>query len=273
MKILIAVALIVLFLIGAAVGIVFLLAPSQSAVAVQELAEPLNGANTSSLDFDLAEGNLAIDRLTGGEPLLVGGTLEYYENGGMPARSLSSMGGQATFALSVGTDPRPRWRLPWEACNAENDWTLHLNPTVVYEIAARTGGGNLNLDLSGLRVSRINAETGGGNAEIRLPANAANLSAAVRTGAGKIVVEIGAGTKGQNDLTLENGAGSVEVLVPAGLAVKLVGTSGMGSILVDPALAQTGEGTYESADYDANQNRITIEVSNGAGTVKVQLMQ
>jgi hypothetical protein len=273
MKILLAVALIVLFLIGAAMGVVFLLAPSQSALAVQELAEPLNGANTSSLDLDLAEGNLAIDRLTGGEPLLVGGTLEYYENGGMPARNLSSLDGEATLALSVGTHPRPRWRLPWEACNAENDWTLHLNPTVVYEIAARTGGGNLGLDLSGLLVTRINAETGGGNAEIRLPVNAVNLSAAVKTGAGKIVVDIGEGTKGRNGLTVENGAGSVEILVPDGLAVKLVATSGLGEVLVDPALVQTGEGIYQSTDYANNENRITIGVSNGAGTVKVQMKQ
>jgi predicted membrane protein len=65
----------------------------------------------------------------------------------------------------------------------------------------------------------------------------------------------------------------VEVLVPAGLAVKLVGTTGMGSILVDPRLVQTGEGTYESANYDANENRITIDVSNGAGNVSVQMQQ
>jgi hypothetical protein len=273
MKILIAVVLIIFFIIGAVLGVVFLLAPSQNALAVQEIAEPLNEAHTSNLDLDLDQGNLAIDSLTGGEPLLVGGTLEYYENGGMPVRSLSSMGGQASLALTVGTDSRARWRLPWEACNAENDWTLHLNPMVVYEISARTGGGNLNLDLRELLVSRITAETGGGNTEIRLPANAANLSAAVKTGAGKIVVEIGAGTNGQNDLTLENGAGSVEILVPDGLAVKLVATSGLGEVLVDPALVQTGEGIYQSTDYANNENRITIGVSNGAGTVKVQMKQ
>ena len=273
MKILIAVALIVLFLIGAAVGVVFLLAPSESALAVQEIAEPLNEAHTSSLDLDLAQGNLAIDSLTGGEPLLVGGTLEYYENGGMPVRSFSSMGGQAALALSVGTYPQQRWRLPWEAFNAESDWQLHLNPAVVYEIAAKTGGGNLYLDLSGLLVARVTAETGGGNAEIRLPANAANLSAAVKTGAGKIRVEIAPGTKGHNSLAVENGAGNVEILVPDGLAVKLVAASGIGEVLVDPALVKTGEGTYESADYDANQNRITIEVSNGAGSVHVRMLE
>jgi hypothetical protein len=269
MKIAVAVVVGAVLLIGAALGVVFLRPPSQSAVAVQELAEPLNEAHTSSLDFDLAQGNLAIDRLTGGEPLLVGGTLEYYENGGMPARSLSSMGGQATLALSVGSDPSPRWRLPWEACNAENDWQLHLNPAVVYEIAARTGGGNLDLDLSGLRVTRLTAETGGGNAQIRLPNGAVNLSVAVKTGAGKIVVEVGAGTKGRNGLTVENGAGSVDIRVPAGLAVRLIATSGLGKVVADPSLVQTDEGTYQSGDYDVNENRITIHVSNGAGTVSV----
>lgn len=273
MKILIAAVLIVLFLIGAVVGVVFLLGPSQSTLAMQELAEPLNAVHTSSLDLDLAEGNLAIDRLTGGEPLLAGGTMEYYEDGAMPTRTLTSMGGHASLALSVGSDPRRRWRPPWDACSAENDWLLHLNPSVAYEIAANTGGGNLDLDLSGLLVNRITAETGGGNAEIRLPNDAVNLSAAVKTGAGKIVVEIGRGTKGRNHVTLENGAGSAEILVPAGLAVKLAGTSGMGIIVVDPALLQTGKGTYQSADYDDNANRVTIEVSNGAGTVKVRMLK
>lgn len=273
MKILATVVFSIVLLIGAAVGVVFLLAPSQSAVAVQELAEPLNEARASSLDLDLAEGNLAIDRLTGGEPLLVGGTLEYYENGGLPARRFTSMGGHARLALTVGTDPRPRWRLPWEACNADNDWQLRLNPVVVYEIAARTGGGNLNLDLSGLLVNRMTAETGGGNAEIRLPNNAVNLSAAVKTGAGRIVVEIGTDTKGRNSLTIENGAGSVEILVPAGLAVKLVATSGVGAVRVDPSLVETDVGTYQSMHYDTNENRITIQVTNGAGSVSVQTTQ
>ena len=68
-------------------------------------------------------------------------------------------------------------------------------------------------------------------------------------------------------------AGNVEIHVPDGLAVKLVATSGIGEVLVDPALVKTGEGTYESADYDAKQNRITIEVSNGAGSVNVRMLQ
>ena len=273
MKILIAVAVIIVFFVGAVAGVAYLLSPSRSVLAVQELAEPLNEVLASSLDLDLAEGNLAIDRLTGGEPLLVGGTLEYCEIGGMPARSFVSMGRQASLALSVGTNPRPRWHLPWEACNAENDWQLHLNPAVAYEIAARTGGGNLNLDLSGLLVNRMIAETGGGNAKIRLPENAMNLSVAVRTGAGKIGVGIGPGTKGRNGLTVENGAGSVEVLVPPGLAVKLVVASGLGEIVLDPSFVKTGDESYQSTDYENHENRVTIEASNGAGSVSVRMMQ
>src|SRR5512135_1863191 len=68
-------------------------------VLTHELSEPLNGATAAKFNFHTGSGNMTIDRLTGGEPLLAGGTLQYLENLGEPNRSLVSFNNQADLTL------------------------------------------------------------------------------------------------------------------------------------------------------------------------------
>src|SRR5512140_2897057 len=63
-------------------------------ILTHNLSEPLNGATAAKFDINSVVGNLTIDRLTTGEPVLASGTLEYYEKQGPPTRSVSSDGGQ-----------------------------------------------------------------------------------------------------------------------------------------------------------------------------------
>ena len=62
-------------------------------VLTDHLAEPLNGATTAKVDINTGDGNLTIDRLTGGEQLLASGTLQYLENQGLPTRSVNTSNG------------------------------------------------------------------------------------------------------------------------------------------------------------------------------------
>ena len=48
-------------------------------VLTQNLSEPLDGTKTARVDISTDIGNLTIDRLTSGEPLLASGTLQYVE--------------------------------------------------------------------------------------------------------------------------------------------------------------------------------------------------
>jgi hypothetical protein len=234
-------------------------------VLTDSLSEPLNGATTAKIDISAGSGNLTIDRLTGGEPVLASGTLQYLENQDRPTRSVSSVNGQAILSLRGGT-ARQRWfHFPWDACNGATEWQVHLNPSVASDLTAHSGGGNVKLNLAGMIVTRLLADTGGGNLDVVLPDKAAELNAAVKTGAGNVSVEI----TGRHSVNAHSGAGNVVVRVPSDLAAKVYATSGMGKVLVDPRFSQLDRNTYQSPDYDRAANRVEITVKSGAGNVTV----
>jgi hypothetical protein len=101
-----------------------------------KLSEPLNGATTARVDIHAGDGNLTIDGLDGGEQVLASGTLQYFENRGLPTRSLVSDNGQATFTLRGSGAGRPWFHFPWSACNGATEWQIHLNPNVASDITA-----------------------------------------------------------------------------------------------------------------------------------------
>lgn len=240
-----------------------------SQVLTHSLSEPLNGATMAKVEIDAGSGNLTIDQLAGGEPVLASGTLQYFEKQGRPTRSVSSDQGRTTLYLKGASATQSGFRFPWEDCNGATEWQIHLNPTVSSDITAHTGGGNVKLNLAGLVLTRLAADAGGGNMDVILPENAANLDVAAKTGAGNVTVEIGSGTKGTGIVNANSGAGNVVVRVPSGIAAKIHATSGMGQVIVDSAFGKLDGKTYQSPDYDSAANRIEITVQSGAGNVTV----
>jgi hypothetical protein len=238
-------------------------------VLTHNLSEPLGGATTAKVDINTGAGNLTIDRLTGGEQVLASGTLQYFENQGLPTRTLVSRNGQATLTLRASGTGRPWFRFPWAACNGATEWHIHLNPTVSSDITAHSDGGNVKLNLVGMAVTRVSADTGGGNMDVVLPDNAANLSVAAKTGAGNVTVEIGSRITGSNIVNANSGAGNVVVRVPSGIAAKIHATGGLGKVIVDSRFSKIDGNTYQSPDYDGAANRVEITVNSGAGNVSV----
>jgi hypothetical protein len=235
-----------------------------------KFSEPLNQATTAKVDIHAGDGNLTVDWLTGGEQALASGTLQYFENQGVPTRTRVSSNGQATLTLRGGRAGRPWFHFPWAACNGATDWQIHLNPTASSDITAHSDGGNLKLNLAGMTVTSVSADTGGGNIEMILPDNAANLSVTARTGAGNVSVEVGGGTTGSNVVNASSGAGNVVVRIPSGIAARIHATTGLGKAIVDPQFNMIDKDTYQSSDFDSTANKIEIEVKSGAGNVSVE---
>ena len=215
-------------------------------VLTDHLSESLNGARTAKVNIHAGDGNLSIDRLTGGEQLLASGTLQYFENQGLPTRTLVSSNGQATLTLKGGGSRRPWFRLPWAACNGATEWQIHLNPTVASDITAHSDGGNVRLNLADMEITRLSADTGGGNMDVVLPDNAANLSVTAKTGAGNVVV-----------------------CIPSGVAARIHATTGLGKVTVDPRFSKTEDNTYQSPDFDSAADKVEMTVNSGAGNVSV----
>jgi hypothetical protein len=217
-------------------------------VLTENLAEPLNGATAAKFDINPGDGNLTIDRLTGDEPLLAGGELQYLESRGQPMRTMTSFLGETALTLQAETAGQPWFRLPWAACNGAIEWRLHLNPTVSSDITAHSDGGNIALDLTGMTVTHVSADTGGGNIALVLPDGAVDL-----------------------DVTAETGAGNVNVTIPNGVAARIHATTGLGKVTMDPQFGLTAADTYESSGFDSAANKVEITLHSGAGSVSVNI--
>jgi len=239
-------------------------------VVTEDLSEPLDGATAANIDIRCGSGNLTVDRLAAGEPLLAGGTLQYPEKHGRPSHNRSSSGGQATLTLSAQSATGSGFRFPWAACTGAFTWQVHLNPSVRSDITAHSDGGNLALDLTGMAVGRVTADTGGGNIDLVLPEGAAGLSVTAKAGAGAVIIEVGSGTTGSNTLHATSGAGNVALRVPSGVAARIHATSGAGKVIVDPRFSRIDTNTYQSPGYDAAANRVEITAHSGVGNVSVE---
>ncbi len=234
---------------------------NEGKVLTNTLSEPLGDAKTAKFEFNAGSGNLTIDTLTGGEPLLVGGTLQYLENLGEPTRTLESFNGQASLTL--------KWGENLASCSTTIEWLLHLNPTVPSDITAHSGGGNVKLNLASMAVTRLATDTGGGNVDVVLPDNAAGLNVTAKTGGGNVTVEIGSGTTGSSTVNAASGAGNVIVRVPSGIAARIHATTGLGKVTMDSRFTKIDDKTYQSSDYESAANKVEITLSSGAGNVEV----
>ncbi|HLO14708.1 MAG TPA: LiaF domain-containing protein [Anaerolineales bacterium] len=238
-------------------------------ILTHNLSEPLRGATTATVDVNVADGNLTIDRLTNGDQVLASGTLEYVEDQGLPTRSINTANGQATLMLRARTTRRPWLHLPWAACNAATQWQIHLNPHVRSDIKAHSGGGNVKLNLAGMDVTCVSADTGGGNMDIVLPDHTANLSVVAKSGAGNVTVELGDGATGSNTIDAHSGAGNVVIGLPGGISARIHATTGLGKEIVDSRFNKIDDHTYQSPDYNVARAKVQIEVHSGAGNVSV----
>ncbi len=234
-----------------------------------DLSEPLGSATAARINIDNGDGNMTIDGLTGGEPVLASGTLEYLEKQGLPARTLDANNGQAALTLKAGKGQQMWLRLPWQSCNGATTWNVHLNPGVQADITALSRGGNVKIDLSGMKVTRLAADTGGGNMNVVLPENAADLNVTAKSGGGNVTVEIGSGTSGNSTITAGSGAGNVTLLIPSGIAARIHASTGMGKVVVDGRFSKIDKHTYQSPDYASADSKAEITLSSGAGNVTV----
>jgi hypothetical protein len=216
-------------------------------VLTQNLSEPLCNASTAKVDVDVADGNLTIDPLTGDEPLLANGTLEYVEGQELSNNSVNTGDGQAILVLKAKSTGRVWLRLPWDACNAATHWQIHLNPNVRSDISAHSGGGNLKLNLASMVVTRVSADTGGGNLDLVLPEHASDLDVSARTGAGNVVIH-----------------------VPSGIAVKVQATTGLGKVIADSRFNKMDGNLYQSPDYEVAGEKAEITAHSGAGNITIE---
>ncbi len=217
-------------------------------ILTHNFSEPLCQAASVKVEIDPGDGNLVIGSLPGGEQALANGVLQYLEKQGLPLQSLETSDGQATFTLKANRPGQTWLHLPWSSCNGATEWQIFLNPSVRSEIEAKSAGGNLKLDLTGMSVTRLSAVTGGGNIDLALPECLESLS-----------------------VSAESGAGNVSLRIPAGAAVRVQASSGLGKIVTDSRFIKIDKTTYQTPDFDESARKTEIRATTGAGNVIVSI--
>jgi hypothetical protein len=221
---------------------------TRESLLTQNQSQPLNGVSAARVVIDPGDGNLAIDPFTSDRAVLANASLQYLENQGQPIWLLDTSGGKTVLSVKANTGYAQPWiRLSWEACNGATDWQIHLNPAAVNDIQAHTAGGNVSIDLTGMAVHSVSAETGGGNVNIVFSSK----------------------LTGSSTIAASSGAGNVEVHLPAGAAVRVHATTGVGKVMLDSRFVKMDDSTYQTSDFDTAADRFEITLKSGAGNVSV----
>jgi hypothetical protein len=237
-------------------------------VQTHHLYELLGDAKKGKVDIIAGDGNLNMEALAGDDKVLAEGSLQYFENQGLPLIDLDSKNGSANLTIKGGRAEKPWFHLPWSACNGAKDWQIRLNPDIPLDIKAHSNGGNVRLDLAGMIVTHVSADTDGGNVDVILPDSAGSLCLNAETGAGNVTVEIGKNT-GSSTVSARSGAGNVIVNLPRAMAARIQAKTGLGKEMIDPSFSKVDEKTYQSPGFDSAENKVEILVSSGAGNVTV----
>ncbi len=217
-----------------------LLWPRRSAQAV-EVSVPLDGSASARLTLKHGAGRLWL-RAGSASDVLVSGSC-----GGGVDKDVRSMGDVLAVTLRLPDQDWANWIWPGAWGRAPLDWNLNVNPNVPLQLALEVGASENRLDLSGLRVTDLSIKTGASSTELTLPGGA-----------------------GQTQVRIEAGAASIRAEIPPGVAARIRGVMGVGSLRVDERRFPRRDGEYLSDDFATSANRVEIEISGGVGSVEVR---
>jgi len=124
-------------------------------------------------------------------------------------------------------------------------WDVALHDAVMLDLEIEMGVGQLDLELTHLRIRELRVDAGIGQTTLYLPA------------------------AGRYNVVVDSGIGEVTLFVPRGLGVRLPLDAGLGNVDVPADFILQGD-FYESPDYAEAESRATIEVDHGIGRVQVR---
>jgi hypothetical protein len=200
---------------------------------------PLEGAGQAVLRLRFGGGQLKVSGGASSEEVFKG---EF--TGGLDRRTRRK-GDRLEVDLRV---PPNSWMgivTPWSWSRGFT-WTMALNERIPIELEVESGASDMQLDLEPLQVKRLRLQTGASSSVITLPSKAGHVQVSV-----------------------ESGAASVTVHVPAGVAGRIRARGGLADIKVDTSRFPRDGDRYESPDFDGATHRVEIDVQTGVGSVKI----
>lgn len=208
--------------------------PSPTAIGI---SQPLSGAATADVEFDMPLGRLTLDADASSNVLLEGAvdplgrispTLDY---------SVESNRGQLRLEAgrSGGGIFLPRTQIVWD---------LSVLETLPLQVDASIGAGEMELDLHRAQLEALTASFGVGRAEVWLPPGR------------------------ELDANIDGGVGQVFVHVPVGSDVRIMFDGGLTSLDLPQGYTRF-DGGARSSPTGAGGPEITLRIDLGLGTVRI----
>lgn len=222
-----------LILVGAWIilGVYWKPAPSD----LETFSVPLGGARSVKYHFSHGAGQLEIG---GGAP--VGQALVGTSAVGM--NHSSQLNGDR---LDVRVEAGPSF-IPMVGPQ-QGVWRFQLTQEIPVLLDVESGASAQHIDLTDVLATRFSLKTGASSANVTMPARGASI------------------------LDVESGVDSISIRVPDVTAARIRVKEGVMAVNVDTTrFPQLDSGLYQSANFDASQNRTEINVDSGVGSVSVK---
>lgn len=148
-----------------------------------------------------------------------------------------------------------------------NHWQVSVPQSGPVGLGVTLNAGDGNVDLGGADLSSVNFTVNAGRLDFAL--GSASLDSVNGTvNAGSAVLDLPGGDLRAN---LSLNAGSIDVCLPTGTAVRVQWSGALGSNDLDDAgLEKVGENTWQTAGFDAGQPHASMNVSANAGSFGLQ---
>src|SRR3990170_3481178 len=206
-----------------------------------ELQVPLETARGARLRFRFGAGRLRIGAGAHADHLL-----ELSARGG--ARTSAKMDGdQKAVEVWVPTEFFGDVLAPWKWYGGEPPrWDGRLRGAVPLQLDFEIGACEAEVDLTDLLVREFRLATGASSTLVRMPAAA-----------------------GETRARIAAGAASVKIVIPSGVAARVVTQTGLGEVKVDGRRFPRNGSIFESADYSSAKNKVDLSVEAGAASVEI----
>jgi hypothetical protein len=213
---------------------------SVQAARSEEIAQPLGEAEQAELTIDPGIGRLHLEAASD-SPNLVEGTLGL-ARGEELAQDFTLQGQRVTFTLRTERASFGPFPTGWIG---QRLWDLQLSPRVPLRLRTDLGLGEMDLDLSELRLEELDVELGLGQAVVTLP------------------------QEGRFDARIDGAIGQTVVVIPDGLAVRVRLDTGITGRQL-PNDYRCADDVCTSPDYQTAVHRVDLEVSQAIGNLVIR---
>jgi hypothetical protein len=249
----IASGVLLLALVGMAIGIAvfaeqipFLVELARpAALKTEHVSYPLDGIERASVSIDWTSAPGYLSALDD-SPNLLEADVAYR---GEMAFEVQRSGSEADVTLDTYLQGIPYGNLSFD--DSESRWDIRLSPEVTLDLRLDASSGSASFDLSRLRLSHLRINGSSGAIDLTLPST------------------------GSFHGDLDGGSGATLLRPTSDVGLRIVLDAGSGHFdpgdrLVLISGEPDGDGTWETPGFDRADNRITLNIDQGSGAIRVR---